>query len=63
LNRITSLTTFKIVISLIYNIIVKNKTKKKSRIISLLKKTNKKIEEEKISINNLKIIILFATLL
>ncbi len=48
LNKITSLIMFKIVISLIYNTIVKNISKKKSRIISLLKKTIKKIEEKKL---------------
>ncbi len=55
---------FRIVINLIYNIIVKNKFEKKSRIISSLKKLTKKLERKiNISINNLEIIILFATLL
>jgi len=61
LNRITSLTMLRIVISSIYNIIVRDKFKKKSRIISSLEKLTKKVKKKtNTSINNLEIIILFA---
>ncbi len=49
-------------INLIYNIIVKNKSKKKSQTISLLKKLTKRLKKKTI-INNLELIILFVTLL
>ncbi len=64
LNRITSLTTLRIVISSTYNIIVKNKFKKKNRIISSLKKLTKRLKKKtNTSINNLEITILFVALL
>jgi len=62
LNQITSLTTLRMAINLIYNIIVKNKSKKKSQTISLLKKLTKRLKKKTI-INNLELIILFVTLL
>ncbi len=55
---------FRITINSIYNIIVRDKFKKKSRIISLLKKLTKRLKRKtNISINNLETIILFVALL
>jgi len=64
LNRIINLRTFRIIINSIYNIIVRDKFKKKSRIISSLKKLTKRLKRKtNISINNLETIIIFVALL
>lgn len=61
LDRMAYLTTFRIVISPTYDVIVGVKSRKKSRIVSLLKKlTNKLQRKTNTSIDNLKIIISFV---
>ena len=63
LNRITSLIALKIVTSLTYDVIIKNKSKKKLN-HKFIREVNKKIEKKtKTSINNLKIITFFVALL
>ena len=60
----TSLTTLKIVISSTYDAIVKNRSKKKSRIMSTLEKLTKTLKRKiKTSIDDLEIITSFVALL
>lgn len=61
LDRMTSLIALKIAISSTYDIIVKNKFKKTSRIINLLEKLTRRLERKtNTSINNLKVVTSFA---